>query len=60
MEIEFWLLFCGLYVIGKFFIVEEAIVILVNIVSLDWEEEGIIGLFRIIVNSFNWDIEEFY
>lgn len=60
MEIEFRFLFCGFYVIGQFLSVEEAIVILVNIVSLDWEDEGIWVLFILIVESIGCNMEEIY
>ncbi|NEP76843.1 MAG: magnesium chelatase subunit H [Okeania sp. SIO3B3] len=60
MEIESRLLPCGLHIIGKPPSSEEAIATLVNIASLDREEEGITGLPRIIANSLNRDIEELY
>lgn len=60
MEIESRLLPCGLHVVGKPPSSEEAIATLVNIASLDREEEGITGLPRIIANSLNRDIEELY
>ncbi|MDT9192693.1 MAG: magnesium chelatase subunit H [Limnospira sp. PMC 1286.21] len=60
MEIESRLLPCGLHVIGKPPSAEEAIATLVNIASLDREEEGILSLPRIIANSINRDIEELY
>ncbi|MEB3342620.1 magnesium chelatase subunit H [Okeania sp.] len=60
MEIESRLLPCGLHIIGKPPSAEEAIATLVNIASLDREEEGITGLPRIIANSLNRDIEELY
>ncbi|HAC66344.1 MAG TPA: magnesium chelatase subunit H, partial [Cyanothece sp. UBA12306] len=60
MEIESRLLPCGLHVIGKPPTAEEAIATLVNIASLDREEEGITSLPRIIANSLDRDIEEVY
>ena len=60
MEIESRLLPCGLHVIGKPPSAEEAIATLVNIASLDREEEGITSLPHIIANSINRDIEELY
>jgi len=60
MEIESRLLPCGLHVIGKPPTSEEAIATLVNIASLDREEEGIISLPRIIANSIDRDIDEIY
>ena len=60
MEIESRLLPCGLHIIGKPPSAEEAIATLVNIASLDREEEEITGLPRIIANSLNRDIEELY
>lgn len=60
MEIESRLLPCGLHVIGKPPSAEEAIATLVNIASLDREEDNIKGLPRIIAESINRDIEELY
>lgn len=60
MEIESRLLPCGLHVIGKPPTAEEAIATLVNIASLDREEEGIVSLPRIIANSLGRDINEVY
>jgi len=60
MEIESRLLPCGLHVIGKPPTAQEAIATLVNIASLDREEEGIVSLPRIIANSIGRDIEEIY
>jgi magnesium chelatase subunit H len=60
MEIESRLLPCGLHVIGKPPSAEEAIATLVNIASLDREEEGIVSLPRIIASSINRDINEIY
>lgn len=60
MEIESRLLPCGLHVIGKPPTAEEAIATLVNIASLDREEEGILSLPRIIANSLGRDMEEIY
>jgi magnesium chelatase subunit H len=60
MEIESRLLPCGLHVIGKPPTAEEAIATLVNIASLDREEEGIISLPRIISNSIKRNIDEIY
>ncbi len=60
MEIESRLLPCGLHVIGKPPTAEEAIATLVNIASLDREEEGIKGLPRIITESLGKDLEQLY
>lgn len=60
MEIESRLLPCGLHVIGKPPSAEEAIATLVNIASLDREEEGVKSLLRIIANSIGRDIDEIY
>ncbi|MGF1490176.1 MAG: magnesium chelatase subunit H [Prochloraceae cyanobacterium] len=60
MEIESRLLPCGLHVIGQPPTAEEAIATLVNIASLDREEEGMLSLPRIIANSIDRNIEEIY
>jgi magnesium chelatase subunit H len=60
MEIESRLLPCGLHVIGKPPTAEEAIATLVNIASLDREEDGLKGLPRIITNSLGRDLEQLY
>ncbi|MEB3279005.1 MAG: magnesium chelatase subunit H [Lyngbya sp.] len=60
MEIESRLLPCGLHVIGKPPTAEEAIATLVNIASLDREEDGLLSLPHIIANSINRDLEEIY
>jgi magnesium chelatase subunit H len=60
MEIESRLLPCGLHVVGKAPSAEEAIATLVNIASLDREEEEILSLQRIIANSLNRNIDEIY
>ena len=60
MEIESRLLPCGLHVIGKPPTAEEAIATLVNIASLDRQEEGITSLPRIIANSIGRDIDQIY
>ena len=60
MEIESRLLPCGLHVIGKPPTAEEAIATLVNIASLDREEDEIISLPRIIAQSIERDIDEIY
>jgi magnesium chelatase subunit H len=60
MEIESRLLPCGLHVIGKPPSAEEAIATLVNIASLDREEEGIVSLPRIIANSIGRNLEEVF
>jgi magnesium chelatase subunit H len=60
MEIESRLLPCGLHVIGKPPSAEEAIATLVNIASLDREEEEILSLPRIIANSVGRNIDEIY
>jgi magnesium chelatase subunit H len=60
MEIESRLLPCGLHVIGKPPTAEEAIATLVNIASLDREEEGVKGLPRIIAESMKRSLEEIY
>ena len=60
MEIESRLLPCGLHVIGKPPTAEEAVATLVNIASLDREEEGLKGLPRIIAESIGRNLEEVY
>ncbi|PZV10399.1 MAG: magnesium chelatase subunit H [Leptolyngbya sp.] len=60
MEIESRLLPCGLHVIGKPPTAEEAIATLVNIASLDREEDSILSLQRIIASSVERDIDEIY
>jgi magnesium chelatase subunit H len=60
MEIESRLLPCGLHVIGKPPTAEEAIATLVNIASLDREEEEILSLPRIIANSIGRNIDDIY
>ncbi len=60
MEIESRLLPCGLHIIGKPPTAEEAIATLVNIAQLDRQEEGIVGLPRIIANSIGRDIDDIY
>jgi magnesium chelatase, H subunit len=60
MEIESRLLPCGLHVIGKPPTAEEAISTLVNIASIDREEDNLLSLPRIIANSLNRDLEELY
>ncbi|QHG18918.1 magnesium chelatase subunit H [Nostoc sp. ATCC 53789] len=60
MEIESRLLPCGLHVIGKPPSAEEAIATLVNIASLDRQEEGIQGLPGIIANSIGRSIDDIY
>lgn len=60
MEIESRLLPCGLHVIGKPPTAEEAIATLVNIASLDREEEGIWSLPTIIARSLGRTMEEIY
>ncbi|AFZ04452.1 magnesium chelatase subunit H [Calothrix sp. PCC 6303] len=60
MEIESRLLPCGLHIIGKPPTAEEAVATLVNIASLDREEDDILGLPRIIANSLYRDLEEIY
>jgi len=60
MEIASRLLPCGLHVIGKPPTSEEAIATLVNIASLEREEEGIPGLPGALAASIGRDIEEIY
>jgi magnesium chelatase subunit H len=60
MEIESRLLPCGLHIIGKPPTAEEAIATLVNIASLDRQEEGIQGLPGIIANSIGRNIDDIY
>ncbi|OKH19736.1 magnesium chelatase subunit H [[Limnothrix rosea] IAM M-220] len=61
IEIESRLLPCGLHVIGKPPTAEEAIATLVNIASLDREEdEGFLGLPSIIANSIGRNMEDIY
>ena len=60
MEIESRLLPCGLHVIGKPPTAEEAIATLVNIASLDREEEGLWSLPTLIAESIGRNMEEVY
>ncbi|MDZ7967109.1 MAG: magnesium chelatase subunit H [Nostoc sp. DedSLP03] len=60
MEIESRLLPCGLHVIGKPPSAEEAIATLVNIASLDRQEEELQGLPAIIANSIGRKIDDIY
>ncbi|WGV27653.1 magnesium chelatase subunit H [Halotia branconii] len=60
MEIESRLLPCGLHVIGKPPSAEEAVATLVNIASLDRQEEEIVSLPRIIANSIGRNIDNIY
>ena len=60
MEIESRLLPCGLHTIGKPPTADEAIATLVNIASLDRDEEGILSLTRVIANSVYRDIDEIF
>ncbi|MBS3030051.1 MAG: magnesium chelatase subunit H [Dolichospermum sp. DET50] len=60
MEIESRLLPCGLHVIGKPPSAEEAIATLVNIASLDRQEEELLGLPGIIARSLGRTIEDIY
>ncbi len=60
MEIEARLLPCGLHIIGKPPTADEAIATLVNIASLDREEEEILSLTRIIANSVYRNIDEIF
>ncbi|NEO27285.1 MAG: magnesium chelatase subunit H, partial [Kamptonema sp. SIO4C4] len=60
MEIESRLLPCGLHVVGKPPTAEEAVATLVNIASLDREEEGIKSLPTIIAESLGREIQEVY
>jgi magnesium chelatase subunit H len=60
MEIESRLLPCGLHVVGKPPSAEEAIATLVNIASLDRQEEGLQGLPGIIANSIGRNIDDIY
>ena len=60
MEIESRLLPCGLHTIGRPPTAEEAIATLVNIASLDREEEGIVGLPSIIAHSMGREMEDIY
>jgi magnesium chelatase subunit H len=60
MEIESRLLPCGLHVIGKPPTSEEAVATLVNIASLDREEDEIVGLPRIIASSLGRNLDEVY
>lgn len=60
MEIESRLLPCGLHIIGKPPSAEEAIATLVNIASLDRQEEGLQGLPGIIANSIGRNIDDIY
>lgn len=60
MEIESRLLPCGLHVIGKPPSAEEAIATLVNIASLDRNEQETKSLPRIIATSIGRDINDIY
>jgi magnesium chelatase subunit H len=60
MEIESRLLPCGLHIIGKPPSADEAIATLVNIASLDREEEEILSLPRIIANSVYRNIDDIF
>ncbi len=60
MEIESRLLPCGLHVIGKPPTAEEAVATLVNIASIDREEDGILGLPSLLAQSLDRDIQEIY
>jgi magnesium chelatase subunit H len=60
MEIESRLLPCGLHVIGKPPTAEEAIATLVNIASLDREEEQMLSLPRVIANSLYRNIDDIF
>lgn len=60
MEIESRLLPCGLHTIGKPPTAEEAIATLVNIASLDRDEEGILGLPTLIARSLGREMEDIY
>ncbi|WP_026097683.1 magnesium chelatase subunit H [Baaleninema simplex] len=60
MEIESRLLPCGLHVIGKPPTAEEAIATLVNIASIDREEEGIMGLPSLLAQSIDRNIQDIY
>ena len=60
MEIESRLLPCGLHIIGKPPTAEEATATLVNIASLDREEEEIKALTTIIAESIDRDMQEIY
>ncbi|MBW4617262.1 MAG: magnesium chelatase subunit H [Desmonostoc vinosum HA7617-LM4] len=60
MEIESRLLPCGLHIIGKPPSAEEAVATLVNIASLDRQEEEILSLPRIIANSIGRNVDEIY
>jgi magnesium chelatase subunit H len=60
MEIESRLLPCGLHIIGKPPTAEEAVATLVNIASLDRQEEEILSLPRIIANSIGRNIDDIY
>ena len=60
MEIESRLLPCGLHTVGVPPTAEEAIATLVNIASLDRNEDGIKSLPRILAESVGKDIETVY
>jgi magnesium chelatase subunit H len=60
MEIESRLLPCGLHVIGKPPSAAEAIATLVNIASLNREEEGILSLPQILANSLDRSLDEIF
>ena len=60
MEIESRLLPCGLHTVGVPPTAEEAVATLVNIASLDRNEDGIKSLPRILAESVGKDIETVY
>ncbi|CAN6444831.1 unnamed protein product [Victoria cruziana] len=60
MEIESRLLPCGLHVIGEPPSAMEAVATLVNIASLEREEEGIRSLPAILAESINRNIQDIY
>ena len=60
MEIESRLLPCGLHTIGEAPTAEEAVATLVNIASLEREQEGLRSLPGLLAESINLKIDEVY
>jgi len=60
MEIESRLLPCGLHTIGEAPTAEEAVATLVNIASLEREQEGIRSLPGLLAESINLTIDQIY
>ena len=60
MEIESRLLPCGLHTIGEAPTAEEAVATLVNIASLEREQEGLRSLPGLLAESMGLHIEQIY